>query len=457
MDLTYLVSYRDFSANNVIHADLSSLDAFSAQASVAGGFDTRQDIELWTHEIRLAGSTDRIDWMIGGYYSDEVILDTQGLGLGADFTANMDAMLWNLAFQPLLGPASLLGNVPLATGGTFSNVLASASPAQAFAGGVNYAGSFAQNRFDQEATSWSIFTHNTLQVTERLDLVVGLRWTEEEKDGQYRQPMASNPACLNAIFNAGALAAGAAGSGLEQVAATIGGFSVGFGCFPFAAPANTGIPVLPSPYAETFEDDELVYTAKLTYEFNDSLRSYVSFTHGFKSGGLNLDPTAAIGGADPRFDSEKVDSFELGLKSDLLDGRLRLNLAVFDYDIEDFQVLEFTGIQFQTLNVPKAESRGAELELAWAASDALTLQFAYTYADTQYADNCGANGTPVQVLSLCGAPFTNAPENTATAAINYDAALNDNLIWRANLNARWEDERRTSTQPGLAFDIQDSH
>ncbi len=459
MTLTYIGAYRDFDADSVQHSDFVGLDVFSVQASAAGGLDTFDAIETTTHEIRLAGETERVSWLIGGYYSDEEIVENQGLGLGADYSQNVDAQLWFFALQPVLGPAAGLSGVPLATGGTFGDVLAAGSPSIAFGGGVDTAGSFAQNIFAQDGKSWSVFTHNTFHVTQKLDLVVGLRWTDEEKDGSFRQPLANNNNCLNTLANAAALNTGAAGTGLEAVALTIGNLSGAFACFPFAAPADTGIAILPASFDDTFEDEELVYTGKVVYAFTENISGYLSFTHGFKAGGFNLDATAAAGGGDPRFDSELIDSWELGLKSELFDRRLRANISIFDYDIEDFQVLEFTGVRFQTFNVPNARSQGVELELLAVPAEGLQLTLGATYADSEYPSNCDNNdpNAPPNVSSLCGAQFTNAPEYVVTGGVSYDGSLGDNLAWFANVNARWEDERRTSTQPNLPLDFQEAN
>ncbi|MEM9623187.1 MAG: TonB-dependent receptor, partial [Pseudomonadota bacterium] len=456
MTLTYIGAYREFDAQSVQHSDFVSLDIFSVQPSAAGGLRTFDAIETVTHEIRLAGETDWVSWMVGGYYSDEQITENQGLGLGADYSANVDAQLFFFALAPALGPAAGLSGVPLATGGTFGDVLAAASPSIAFGGGVNAAGSFAQNIFDQDGESWSIFTHNTFHLTPQLDLVVGLRWTDEEKDGSFRQPFATNDNCLNTIANGAALNAGAAGTGLEGVAGNISGLTAAFACFPFAAPADTGIPILPETFDDTFSDEELVYTGKLVYAFTDTISGYLSFTHGFKAGGFNLDATAAAGGGDPRFDSELIDSWELGLKTELFDRRLRANFSLFDYDIEDFQVLEFTGVRFETFNVPNARSQGAELELLAVPTEGLQLNLGVTYAESEYPTNCDGNApdAPVNVSSLCGAQFTNAPDTVVTYGASYDGLVGDRLAWFANVNARWEDERRTSTQPGLPLDFQ---
>ena len=174
------------------------------------------------------------------------------------------------------------------------------------------------------------------------------------------------------------------------------------------------MPILPATFSDTFQDDELVYTSQAVYEFSDTVKGYASYTHGFKSGGFNLDSTAAVGGADPRFDSEKVDALELGVKSEFANRRVRLNATLFDYDIEDFQVLEFTGVQFRTFNVPKAQSRGAELELSAVAGQHVTLNVGYTYADSEYPEDCAGDLEAASVQSLCGAKLTNAPENVVS-------------------------------------------
>ena len=455
-ELTYISAYREFRAEAVQHSDFVSLDVFSVQPSVAGGLESFDDIETLTQEIRLAGETEMLSWMVGAYYSDETIVEHQGLGLGRDFAANLNA---NLAYLAPQLPA--LRAIPLATGGTFGDVIDAASPAIAFAGGEDPAGSYAQNIFRQEGQSWSVFTHNTFHVSEDLDLVLGLRWTDEDKDGSFSQPFATNDACLNAISNQQALTQGAIARGLDvMTAGTFGAIHRGYTCFPFAAPADTGLAGTPNTFDDSFSDDELVYTGKAVYQFTDTVTGYISLTHGFKAGGFNLDATAAADGGDPRFDSETIDSWELGLKSELFDRRVRLNIAVFDYDIEDFQVLEFTGVRFVTFNVPKAQSRGFELEaLALPPINGLQVAFNYTYADSEYPSDCDENdpNAAAAVSSLCGAQFTNSPKNVVTGGVDYDSYFGDGMRWFVSINGRWEDDRRTSTQPELDFDIQKSN
>ena len=137
-----------------------------------------------------------------------------------------------------------------------------------------------------------------------------------------------------------------------------------------------------------------------------------------------------------------------GIKSDWLDGTLRANLTAFWMDLEDFQVLEFTGVQFVTFNVDKAESRGAELELTWAPIDGLTIGEGITYAKAEYPDDCAGSSTNPNVTSLCGFPLTNSSEWVSVTTLNYDTTIpNTDLRAFVAASARYESERRTGTQP----------
>jgi len=182
------------------------------------------------------------------------------------------------------------------------------------------------------------------------------------------------------------------------------------------------------------------------------VNAYVSYTHGFKSGGFNLDASAAVGGADPRFDSEKIDALEVGLKGDFLDGRARANIAAFQQEMEDFQVLEFTGIQFQTFNVDKAESSGVELELLGQVTDHFTGSLGVTYADAKYPNDCATfdSTDPAfnpSAAALCGFALTNSPEWVTILGGTYERLIEDGRMnFFVTGSIRNESDRRTSTQ-----------
>jgi len=235
----------------------------------------------------------------------------------------------------------------------------------------------------------------------------------------------------------------------------------------FLAPADlpqAAIFPLPRTFDEEFKDDELIYTAKVGYEIAPSVSTYASFTHGYKSGGFNLDSTAASGGADPSFLSEEVDAYEIGLKSKLLDNRLTLNVAGFIQNFDNFQVLEFTGAQFTTFNVPKADSKGIEIEAVAQPTDGLTLNGALTLLDASYPDDCAGDDTRINVTALCGNDLTNAPGTVGILGAAYEGSLTDNLDFFLNGQLRYESDRRTSTQAVVLssgapnpFDIQEAN
>jgi len=451
-------SYRDFAANSA-QGDFNA----SAQYEVTALND---DIETITAELRFQGNAfdDRLDWLIGGFWADETIDEVFGLQLGPDFTSSVSQALLPLA--------------PFALAGQGLLNLGVASPPPTIA--PSSIGATADNRFNQQATSLSIFTHNIFSVTDRLDLTLGARYNDDTKDGSFVQLSASNSdACIASATLAGSLignpAATSAALGSFLDPATLGLITspradglplavtaAGVNCFAFSAPALSNLPAgnpaaagfgalaLPQEFDDTFEDSEFIYTVKLDYDLTDDLLVYGSFAHGYKAGGFNLDPSAAIGGTDPRFNSEEVDTFEVGLKSTLADGRIRLNVTGFYSTFDDFQVLEFTGAQFQTFNVDDVTSKGVEAELNASLSDAVSLNAGVTYADAKYGEDCDTGGTNLVAVPLCGFSLTNAPEISSVLGITYDGEIGDNgwgLL--ANVNLATQSSRRTSTNPFL--------
>lgn len=453
--LTSITSYRDFSSESS-QDDFTSVLTYSVGrkgVTVAPGFPKNgDDIQAFTQELRLQGTAfdDKFDWLIGGFYGKEDIIAQGAMTLGADFQQAVSAGNFaNLAGVNPLYTLTALGNggVPVSANGAF---------------GVN--------RFDQKATTFSVFTHNVINFTDQFSLTLGARYVDEKKEGSFDQLSSSNAACQASVT----------GVLTGAVPAPLRAGLVGLNCFPFVAPVDLTAPaalggglasnLLPVPreWTQTFKDDELTYTAQLTYKPSDDVMLYGSFSHGFKSGGFNLDATAAniinssavlasLGTAtpvapifaDPSFNSEKVDAYELGAKTTF--GRINANIALFQMDMSDFQVLEFTGIQFVTFNVAGARSRGVELEVFGKLHDYITANASMTYAKAKYSKNCTdgvAAGNVATVALLCGAPLTNAPEWGGVVGMTYDGPLNSSG-WglTANMNVSYSGKGRTSTIP----------
>ena len=413
-DLIYIGSYRKFDSFEAYDSDFSGIDIFNVT-----GNDTT--IKTMTHELRLQGDAfdGKLNWLVGGYYSDEKISQAASFALGADYGELVGALL----FAP--------------TNGVFG-----ANPLTVLSGGVDPAGTTNTNLYTQNSKSWSVFTHNTLEITDGLKLTLGLRWSDENKDGSFAQGNNTNALCPAILGSIGA--GNVPGPLISNV--------FGLGCFAFTAPADLPQAVafpLPRTFASTFSDEELIYTVNVGYEFAAPVNVYASFTHGYKSGGFNLDSTAAAGGADPRFRSEKVDAYEVGLKAKLLDNAVTLNIAGFHEEFTDFQVLEFTGAQFTTFNVPRALTSGIELEATARPSDNLTINGALTYIDARYPGNCDGGVTQLNVTLLCGNELTNAAPITAIAGVTYQKDLGNYLNFFVNGQVRMESDQRTSTQAKL--------
>ena len=443
-DLIYIGSYREFRARETYDTDFTALDIFNVDLN-----NTR--IDTMTHELRLQGDAldDKLEFLVGGYYSTEDIAQEVSFSLGTDYAAFANAALF--------GTAAGAG-IP----GSFT-------PIQVLSGGQNPATTRATNGYTQNSKSWSLFTNNTFSITDNLKVSFGLRYSDESKDGSYRSISNTNPTCRGIVANAGALNLTSPDPRLRA----LGGTALVLGCLPFLAPADlpaSAVLPLPRSFTGKFKDNELIYTGKVLYEIG-AVNAYVSFTHGYKSGGFNLDSTAAIGGANPAFRSELVDSYEAGLKARFLDNAVTANLAVFKEDFTDFQVLEFTGTRFQTFNVPKAVSKGFELETLIRPSDNFTFNGALTYVDAAYPSNCAGTATEINVLNLCGEKLTNSAQITAIAGATISSDIGTSMKFFLNGQVKLEGDSRTSTQARalpataagvgttalLPFDIQDSN
>lgn len=460
--LTSITAYRDFQSSQTTVGGFTGNDTFTvgngAPTSRQGILPSGDRIRTFSQELRLQGTAfdGALDWLIGGFYSKEKIRADQTMTLNAAFQRTGSAF----NFGNLAGVNPLFALTALGNGGV----------------PVNANGNFAENRFFQDAESWSVFTHNVISITDELSLTLGARYVNETKDARFDQ--------LGSSTGAGNSACQASVNGVlgGAVPAPLRGGLIGINCFPFAtsvdltAPAPLGgglasrLLPLPREWQQRFKDDEITYTAQVGYKVTPDVLMYAGFSHGFKSGGFNLDPTAAIlqnsaailAGltatptpvavapvyADPSFASEKVDQIELGIKATLFGG-IKANLAFFDMKMSDFQVLEFTGVQFLTFNVNSARSTGAELELFGELSDHISANVSATYADSRYPSDC-AQGVAVAALAstqrLCGQDLTNAPRFAGVVGLTYDGPLNSS-DWRllVNGNLSYSDSRTTRT------------
>ncbi len=151
---------------------------------------------------------------------------------------------------------------------------------------------------------------------------------------------------------------------------------------------DPGVVTIPfSTYDKTFVFKKFTYRAAIDQKIADRVRVYGSVSRGYKSGTFNTLPLTA----DPS-KPETVDAYEIGIKSELLDRRLRLNAAVFQNNIDNPQVQTVltdpeTGASFVGLtNAKKARSRGFEVNADAVIANGLSARLGATYLDAKYTN-----------------------------------------------------------------------
>jgi outer membrane receptor protein involved in Fe transport len=188
---------------------------------------------------------------------------------------------------------------------------------------------------------------------------------------------------------------------------------------------------------------------------------YLSGARGYKAGGFNLDRVQSSnglssGGAgvipvlDTSFPGEFVDSYELGTKTTWAGGNLLLNATLFHQTYSDFQLNSFLGTSFVVRSIPEVTSRGVDTEILWqpAAVKGLMLQGGVTYAKTEYGDTIpgGDFVNPTGALyKLPGSQVSFAPEISASAAVTYEWALDEGVLARFNIGAKYMSEFNTGS------------
>ncbi|MFT5574695.1 MAG: iron complex outermembrane receptor protein [Bermanella sp.] len=193
------------------------------------------------------------------------------------------------------------------------------------------------------------------------------------------------------------------------------------------------------------------------YQLSETVNLYAKFSQAYKSGGFNTrDPDPAEFAAG--FDAEKVASWELGIKSDLFDRRLRWNADVFVSQYSDMQLsfaLPSAPSDTRVVNTGKAKMQGAEMDLIFLLNRALmlTLNYAYLEAEVQEAIN------PETAVDEAGIYTFNAiPRHAYNAALDWTVAETDYGRWSANVSINYMAQRNgTSLREDIPQLYLDAH
>ena len=282
---------------------------------------------------------------------------------------------------------------------------------------------------DQDGTAWSMFGQINWDLSEDWTLAVGGRYSHEEKETDIQVSINATP-------------------------------QFGIPAFP-----RTDIPLRdPKQDWSNFSPE-----ATLSYQYTDDVMFFASYREGFKSGGYDISygigpkvaaATTPGGFIDNTYNEENVDGFEVGMKSTLLDGTLRLNVTAYSFGYEDLQLSKFDGatLSFSLFNAGKASVDGLEVETLWVTPvEGLTLTANVAWANSEFDEfiapcwagqtialGCDAEPSPITGNFLgsdrAGDNLPFASDLSATLGVSYDASVSDNWNLALSLNASFKDD-----------------
>ena len=259
----------------------------------------------------------------------------------------------------------------------------------------------AENFINTEDTA--IFAEVVFDLTEQLSLTVGARYSEED--------------FYSEVYNNG--------EGVREPQQ---------GTRYFGRILRTDMHGVPLIFNASF--DAFAPRLALQYQINDNAMVYITGAEGFNGGGVNsLFNSELPNNGIVAFDSEFLTNYEIGLRSDFANNRLRFNATYFWGDWEGIQVGEvLTPGQTTTTNAGNAEISGIEIESVWRPTDSFLVDFTLATLDAEYTDT--GLSTTVQV----GDKFVNAPETGYSIGLQWDNDLSSGGSVMVRFDYGWIDE-----------------
>ena len=350
------VSLKSISAYRYMHADFGR-DGDNSYVDYNGDVHNEHDTQI-TQELQASGSASRLKWVAGAYYLQERTTDQTNL-------VTAEGLFQALSTLPQNNPLYL----------------------------ARYALDF-NLYFDNHQTTkdYAGYFNGEYAFTERLSLQAGVRYTDETKD-------------------------------FSQFVENDVGTTIFLPVNPITGAVNTSNTSVPSPACSSLQDVGRSYTcttkadewsprASLNMKWTENVFEYLQWSRGFESGGINGRPTSVAEIAD--YKPEYLNSTELGLKTLLLDHRLRLNTAVFYDKYSDIQVLLTEGASVVIQNAAKATVYGLEEDVQAAVTTHWSLQGSLGYLHNEY------NNWSDSLGSYTWRKLQDAPEWTANIASAYE-------------------------------------
>ncbi len=307
-----------------------------------GGFADKQ--HQFSEELQLSGNSGPAKWLLGAYYYQEYNDNINLVSLGGNN-----------------------GCLPFPAAAPPGNPFYFVYPVCNFAGGQSYASPGVNRKivnnqaFTLDTKAKALFGQTTIKFADQWASTLGLRWTKETKQQDYNFFIDNSAGVANL-------------AGLPP------------------AILYTLSPLNPNNSVPTaYNKDWSQVTPKVDIEWkpSDEVLTYLSYSKGFKSGGFNGRPSPNVHtgqfGAISAFDPEKIDSYELGAKTQFADNRVRVNIALFQENYKGIQLLALDQASgfFDTVTAA-SRIRGAEVELQARPVAAFELQAGLGYTKDQY-------------------------------------------------------------------------
>ncbi|CAA0093559.1 Pesticin receptor [Zhongshania aliphaticivorans] len=270
--------------------------------------------------------------------------------------------------------------------------------------------------YHQESTSLAAFIHSQTELSEKWNLIAGLRYSYDSKEGGFDNIYWYNSPVAQAIVNSGAVGQPPSGDlTTPRNAFDVAGIFRG------------------ESFNDKFSSGEVTGTLAVQYQLNDDVNTYLSFGRGYKSGAVNLFNEAA-NFDNTTYDPEYASSAELGLKSRYLDGSAQTNIAIFYTKYTDLQLNFFNGLNFFTENAGEAVSQGIELENLYQVNENFRAELSITALDATFGD---LNNGPEFTRFLTDRDTPRAPELAAVATMNYIQPLTQKLELSSRISASY--------------------
>jgi iron complex outermembrane receptor protein len=310
-------------------------------------------------------------------------------------------------------------------------------------------------KLKQDRDSLAFYLDGTWELTDRLRLTAGARYTEDEK--KFYNPVGGGGPCNQYTGDDGvpsdpSLPFDAVTNCADPFSGRISRAGL------TAREADQRKNPLPDSAYRFLVDEkekwtETTWRVVVDYAFTDDSMGYVSVATGFLSGGFS-ETCSQVETCLP-YDPETNINYEVGYKADLFDKRLRFNVAAFYTEFEDLQrnqVFAFTnfdgspGQETITLNAGKSNSLGFEVETTWLATDRLQIKGSVGYLDAEYDefefDPNPNDATPPVDLSGLDIPFSPKWQVGLEASYDQDLGNGGSLLWI--VSGHYQDEYEMS-------------